>query len=205
MSEDSTENNSSKSMLSDEDSVDLLARCANDLDSAANVICARYAGRLLGFVRSRLSGKLAARIDAEDVLQSAWGSFFRRASGGEFQLERSGDLWRLLIQITAHKLFRKVSYHQANKRGIEHEERLQDAQSLMSCEPSPEIAATLVDQVEWLIRKLPPLGRQVLELRLLGQRLEEIAAELSCSERTVRRQLDYAREIMKSELTVSLD
>jgi hypothetical protein len=47
-------------------------------------------------------------MDAEDVLQSAFRSFFGGLENGKFAVEGEGDLWGLLAAITLHKLYRQV-------------------------------------------------------------------------------------------------
>ena len=59
-----------------EDSRELLSRFQEGDAAAAEAIFARYANRLLALARSRLSSKLARRIDADDVVQSTFRSFF---------------------------------------------------------------------------------------------------------------------------------
>ncbi len=89
-------------------SAELLARFQDGDDRAAEEIFERYIDRLTRLARSRLSPKLAHRLDAEDVVMSAWRSFFVAAGAGRFSLKRSGDLWRLLVSITLHKLYRQA-------------------------------------------------------------------------------------------------
>ncbi len=77
-----------------EDSKELLDRYRHGDDVAADALYQRYADRLLTLARSRLSRQLARRIDAEDVVQSAYRSFFIHARHGEFTADCEGDLWR---------------------------------------------------------------------------------------------------------------
>ena len=60
--------------------------------------------------------------------------------------------------------------------------------------PTDEEAIALADELEAILKPLDPLLRRVLELRLQGQSLEEIAAITMRSERTVRRSLAELRE-----------
>ncbi|MBI3468610.1 MAG: hypothetical protein HY000_36880, partial [Planctomycetes bacterium] len=101
------------------DSGELLRRYAHGDERAAEEIFQRYVSRLVRLARSRLSTKLAARLDAEDVVMSAYRSFFVRARRGQFTWERSGDLWRLLVEITLHKLYRQVDRHRAARRSVD--------------------------------------------------------------------------------------
>ena len=93
-----------------DDSRELLVRYQRGDPTAAEAIFARYANRLLALARSRLSPKLARRVDADDVVQSTYRSFFVRRRG-EFVAEGEGDLWRLLATITLHKLGRQAQRH----------------------------------------------------------------------------------------------
>jgi DNA-directed RNA polymerase specialized sigma24 family protein len=52
----------------------------------------------------------------------------------------------------------------------------------------------LADEVEQLMRRLDPIERQILELRLQSYDLDEIAAATKRSQRTVRRVLDRVKE-----------
>src|SRR5579885_725721 len=97
-------------------SVELMARWRDGDQAAAEVLFQRYAGRLLALARSRLSAKLAPLVDPEDVVQSAFRSFFTGVRGDRFALRRSGDLWRLLVAITLHKLQHQVERQTAAKR-----------------------------------------------------------------------------------------
>src|SRR5437764_13076621 len=99
-------------------SADLMTRWRAGDEGAAATLFHRYAERLLALARGRLSGRLARHVDAEDVLQSAYRSFFSGARDGRFVLHRSGDLWRLLVAITLHKLQRQVERHTTAKRAL---------------------------------------------------------------------------------------
>ena len=104
-----------------DDSRKLLIRYQQGDGSAANAIFDRYAGRLLALARSRLSPKLARRVDADDVVQSTYRSFFVRAREGQFVAEHEGDLWRLLATMTLHKLGRQAQRQRAAKRALSRE------------------------------------------------------------------------------------
>src|SRR5262249_30496366 len=138
----------------------------------------RYADRLIALARSRLPGKLARRVDPEDVVQSAYRSFFADARAGRYDPERGGDLWRLLVAITLHKLRDQLDRHAAAKRSVAAERnfgsedslhRLQ--QYLAADKPSPAQALAMVDAVETIMRELTSDHRRILELRLQGHNL----------------------------------
>ena len=185
--------------MSDEMSIRLLAQWRDGSQQAAEELFRRYVDRLMALARSRLSEQMAGRIDPEDVVQSAYRSFFVGAREGRFEVQRGGDLWRLLVAITLHKLRGQVDYHTADKRSVASEQAQDYAAGmppvpLLSREPSPLEAVTLWDEVEQMLRELDPLPRQVLELRLQGHNQAEIAVALRCSQRTVIRVLKRIKQ-----------
>lgn len=181
-------------------SINLLRLLQAGDEAAAAAIFERYAERLTRLARSRLAVRLAARVDAEDIVMSAYRSFFIAARHGRFELERGGDLWRLLVEVTLHKLYRSVQHHQAQRRDVQRESPLHeiDATSIpvTDNDPTPDEAAMAAEELEAVLERLPERGRQALELRLQGCEHEEIAQRLACNERTVRRWLNEARRIM---------
>lgn len=149
-----------------------------------------YVDRLAALAQSRLSARLAQRIDADDVVQSAFRSFFCGAREGRFVHGRGGDLWRLLSAIAINKVRMQARRHGAGRRDAAKEAALGDeiaGDFVTTREPDPAEAAALIDELESLYRELPPNRRTMLELRLAGATVEEIADSVACSERTVRR------------------
>src|SRR5947208_2188580 len=127
-------------------SAELMARWRDGDQAAAEELFRRYAERLLGLVRTRLSARLARHVDPEDVVQSAYRSFFSGARAGRYVLQRSGDLWRLLVAITLHKLQQQVEHHTAEKRDFRQcptgaESGLLGLQGRVARDPTPEEAA----------------------------------------------------------------
>src|SRR5262245_54743172 len=86
------------------DSQQLLAGVQAGRSQAADQLFNRYVERLVALARSHMSPSLRTREDEEDVVQSVCRSFFTRAREGQYILQRSGDLWRLLAAITLNKV-----------------------------------------------------------------------------------------------------
>jgi len=178
----------------------LLERFRDGDDRAADALFARYFERLTLLAHSRLSPRLARRTDPEDIVMSAYRSFFVGVRAGRFSLGRGGDLWRLLASITKHKLLRQARHDRAERRSVDtefllgqvDEERCVDPNP----EPTPEEAAALADELEWVLSQLSVFGRRVLELRLQGAQLSEIVEDTRRSERTIRRTLEQIRDIL---------
>jgi len=178
---------------SDDSAVQLVARWQQGDEQAAAELFRRFFERLISLVRSRISANLAQRFDPEDVVQSAYRSFFGGARDGRYVVQHGSDLWQLLLVITLHKLHHQVRWNRCAKRSINREHRLDVENSseavpadLLARGPSAVEAVSLVDEVECVMRGLDPLQRRVLELRLQGHTLEEIVAQTERSITTVR-------------------
>jgi RNA polymerase sigma factor (sigma-70 family) len=187
------------------ESVWLLEQWRSGRQEAAAELFERYAGRLIGLAQHQLSVKLNARVEASDVVQSAYCQFFIGVRDGKYVLERSGDLWHLLVAITIHKLQRQFQYHTAAKRSVHREESLPapdpaaaTPEGLLARDPSPDEAALLVSTLDEALGRLTPGHRRVLELKLQGHSLGEIVAETRLSSSTVRRVLQSVKEHLEA-------
>lgn len=163
---------------------------ADEPDAAAKLFH-RYLRRLCRLAQTRIGAQLARRIDTEDVVMSAYRSFFINAKAGRFWIHESGDLWALLAKITLRKLYRSAAHHSAEKRSLLRESHDCNSGNLhewvISEQPAIDEAVALADEVEAVLRALPIRDRRVVELRLQGELMADIAKELGLSERTVRR------------------
>jgi RNA polymerase sigma factor (sigma-70 family) len=177
---------------------ELLHRLSTGDEDAAHEVFQQYLERLTALARSRLSARLSPRIDPDDIVMSAYRSFFLRARRGEFHLAEGRDLWHLLVEITLHKLYRQTAHHTAQRRSYRRETAASEAATAaQSREPSPETAAAVADELAAVIQELSPDVRRVLELRLQGCQIDEIAQSEGKSDRTVRRWLEDAKAALR--------
>ncbi len=158
--------------------------------------CTQYGELLCRFADQRLPHRLRRRIGPEDVVQSVYRTFLRRARGGEFHLDDSAGLWRLLCAITLTKVREQERFHLRWKRGLDQEVPLGQTSGAgvgmhapLAPGPSPAEAAEFADQFHQLIAGLADEERQIVDLKLQEFTNKEVAQRLSCSERTVRRLL----------------
>jgi DNA-directed RNA polymerase specialized sigma24 family protein len=182
---------------------ELVERLRHGDSQAAAEVFARYAQRLTALAEQHLSRKLAARLDGADVVQSVFRTFFRRSAAGEFRIDNSDELWRLLVRITLQKARAKGRHHTAGPRNVAAEAPVGGAflAEAVAHEPGPAEAAALVDQIEGLLRGLPPLYGDLLRLRLEGHSVSDAAARLGVSRRTAHRSL----HLLQQRLTRSAD
>ena len=179
-------------------SCELVERWRAGDQEAARLLFDRYVDRLAALARQRISLRLAARVDAEDIVQSVFRTFFGRLREGQYHITDQEDVCKLLVRITVHKTLRQVEFHCAARRdpgqetplGDQPQERLME---LLGHEPSPEAAVTFLDRLEHFLNQLRPQERQILELRFQGHSNEEVAAKLGTSDRKVRRVVERVR------------
>jgi RNA polymerase sigma factor (sigma-70 family) len=134
-------------------------------------------------------------------MQSALKSFLVRASAGQFRIENSQDIWRLLVTITVRKARQQVRAHHAIGRAVDREvpQPLEGKPSIvdqLTEEPSVAEALACAEILEQLVQGDPPEYARVLELRLADYSLREIAAELQLTKSTVESILN----VLKSRL-----
>jgi RNA polymerase sigma-70 factor (ECF subfamily) len=163
-----------------------------------------YVDRLVALARSRISQRLASRVDPEDIVQSVFRTFFGRIKEGRFQINDQDDLCKLLMRITVHKTLRQIAFHKAAKRDPGHETGQEDGShdhimELLDREPTPDDAVAFVDQLEHFLGRLRPQERQILEMRMQGYTNEEIAQELGIYDRKIRRVIERVRGLAAQE------
>src|SRR5262245_49101797 len=145
----------------------------------------RFTRRLIGLARAQLDERLQHKIDPEDVVQSAYKSFFLRYGDGALAAEGWDGLWGLLTRITLRKCADRVRYYRAECRDVAREaaapardEAPEPWREVAGHEPTPEQAAVLAETVEHLLRGLDADERAVIELSLQGYSTQEISAQL---------------------------
>jgi RNA polymerase sigma factor (sigma-70 family) len=160
-------------------------------DPRAQEIFNRYARRLSRLAEQHLDQRVRARVDGDDIVQSVMRTFFRRSAAGEFAVDGSIELWRLLAHITVMRARRGARFHGAQRRNVAKEATSTKVPPLdgVSRGPDPADAVVIVETLEQLVAGLPPLHAQVLDLRLQGCEAAEIAAKLEVSRSTVHRAL----------------
>jgi RNA polymerase sigma-70 factor (ECF subfamily) len=158
-------------------------------DSAAARLFRRFADRLIVLARNRLDERLRGKVDAEDVLQSVFRSFFRRQAEGHWDLAEESDPWRLLVRITVRKCHRRLDEFLAARRDVRREVGPADAeQPAIDPEPTPDEAAMLADTAETVMSRLgTEVKRRIFELSLQGYGVVEISDRVGYYERGVER------------------
>ncbi|NND99428.1 MAG: protein kinase [Pirellulaceae bacterium] len=157
----------------------------------------RYCKRLLRLIRARIRNSLQSRFDAEDVVNSAFRSFFSGLSNDRLTVPPSGDLWPLLAQISIHKLHRRTKHHRRRRRDADIEESSNADLAVQPSRNDPDAAMIIGDELAWLQPKLSPHGTEIINRILDGWTHPQIAQQLGCSARTVRRSVCEARRLLQ--------
>jgi RNA polymerase sigma factor (sigma-70 family) len=170
-------------------------------DAAAEIF-KRFSRRLIQLTKARLSKPLRAKVDAEDVVQSVFRSFFRVCEAGEFHTEDQHGLWAFLVLIAVRKCADQVERFHTAMRDLNREvnESHGLALEVLAREPLPEESAQLSETIERLVLALPAREKDILLLGLEGYSATEIAQQMQRSERTVRRALLRIREELQKIL-----
>jgi RNA polymerase sigma factor (sigma-70 family) len=178
---------------------ELLERFQRGEQFAATALYLRYAPRLLALARSRCSPGLAHRLDSEDIVQSVFGRFFRRARSGQYAVPDGAELWKLLLTIALNKIRTAEAYHRAGKRDVEatHASGGLEESLVAGGANDDGNGAYLSLVVSDALERLPTRLKEIIELRLQGYEVREIAELTDQSVRTIERLLQEARAELK--------
>jgi RNA polymerase sigma-70 factor (ECF subfamily) len=167
-------------------------------DNAATVVHARFVRRLVTLAHRRCHAwaKAKADRDCEDLVQSAFKSFFVRCGRGQFDLDSWEEAWRLLVVITLRKCGMRHEYLRAGRRDAARE--VESGLESADRRPTPDQAAMLAEIVDQWLLEMEPLDREIVELGLQGCSSEQIAQRLKRSERTVRRVRRHVEDRLKA-------
>lgn len=183
----------------------LLDRFRQGDEHAATILYQRYVTRLQAMARTQCSNDLSTRVDAEDIVQSVFRSFFRRASRGDYQVPEGDELWKLLVVITLNKVRSQGEFHRAAKRDVRMTKGTSREMDEVSSprEDSQEVKELRM-LIEDLLKQLPAIQQRMVQLRLEGYEFSEIAKMSGRSKRTVERVLQDFRQVLQVKLDEDL-
>src|SRR5262245_62208533 len=147
---------------------EFLIRLRDQGDHAAQELFGRFAHQLIALAHRHIGGGLRHKVDPEDVVQSAYKSFFFRYGAGKLDVVNWNSLWGLLTLITVRKCAERAAYHRAECRDTAREVSPpgEDAAPWLEPfgrEPTPVEAAVLSETVEQLLTRLDEDERPIVE------------------------------------------
>lgn len=174
----------------------LLRRMRLGSEDAATQLYLRYAHRLYALARAKTSPDLARRVDAEELVQSIFGSFFRGVASGYYEVIEGEELWKLFVVIALNKIRAKANFHHATKRDVRQTVSGELDEDALTAPEGHDAAALafLKLTVEEALERLPAQHRQIVLLRIENYDVAEIAEKSGRSKRTVERLLQEARK-----------
>jgi RNA polymerase sigma-70 factor (ECF subfamily) len=177
-----------------ETDAELIRRFRAGDQRAAAALYARYAPRLLLLARSRCGRVCAGRFDSDDVVQAVFGDLFHRLRVDPTADAPPAGLWGLLSLQALSTIRNLVKHHRAAKRSVGRTRSTDDG----------EPARTLADRragdglfgmaLREQLGLLPDRDRRIVELRLDGHEVAEIARQTGRAQRTVERVLQSFRQ-----------
>jgi RNA polymerase sigma-70 factor, ECF subfamily len=183
----------------------LLRRFQHGQSDASTELYLRYAKRLLALAEAQSSPDLARRVEPEEIVQSVFRTFFRRAAQGHYAVPDGEEMWKLLLVIALNKVRTAGAFHRAAKRdmrlttsGVAYDHALESESG------SDEAALTVLRLVvEELLVGTPASHRRMIELRIEGFEVSEIADQVQRSKRSVERVLQDFRTRLGAEIKES--
>jgi RNA polymerase sigma factor (sigma-70 family) len=175
----------------------LLRRFRSGDQDAATQIYLRYAHRLRALAQVQCGKDLGQRLDADDIVQSVFRSFFRVAKEGFYDVPAGEELWKLLLVMALNKIRAQGAYHRAAKRDVR---QTAGGDHLEAATPrrDDEAFAVLQMVVAESLQQLAEVTRTIVELRIEGYEVAEIAEKTGRSKRTIERNLqDYRAALTK--------
>ena len=173
----------------------LLRRFQSGEADAATLLYLRYAAKITSLAGNQRGADLASRFDPDDIVQSIFRTFFRRASEGHYEVPEGEDLWNLFLVIALQKVRDACSFHRAAKRDVRVTRSIEASECDCATRTSQdEIGlAELRMVVDDILGGLPATQRVIVELRIDGFQVDEIAQKTGRSRRTVERGLQEFR------------
>ena len=173
----------------------LLRRFQGGQHDVSTELYLRYAKRLHALVVAQSSKDLARMVDAEEIVQSVFRTFFRRASRGHYSVPDGEEMWKLLLVMALNKIRAAGAYHRAAKRDVRQTKGGAAFDHAMNSETSHDEGslAILKMVIDELLEGMPAANRRIIELRIEGYDVAEITEGVQRSKRTVEQVLQGFR------------
>ena len=178
----------------------LIAKIREGDDIAAEGLYRKYSDRIMGLVQSQMGELLRSVTEPEDIVQSVFKSVFRGVLSGAYEAPEGQTIWQLLAVISVNKVRRKARSQLAERRDVRRTSSLDSESEACLALDNQEIELS----VKEALQKLDPLDQIVVQYRLEGHTVEDIAAKTERSRRTIERSLQRIRDHLTEMLEIDL-
>ena len=186
----------------------LVTRIAEHQDErAAELVHDFCRPRLTAFARSRIFPKLLQRVDADDVVQETFQSFFRGVYANRFQIDTTSELWNTLLAICMNKIRTESQHHSRKKRSFDREEQHEqfgsgkdETAKSMVARNAPYGTQNVLAQLRSILGDMDSRDQEVMLDSIRGMSNTDLAEKYECSERSVRRVFQRIRGRLQEEL-----
>jgi RNA polymerase sigma factor (sigma-70 family) len=176
---------------------------------AATQLWKHFYERLIAAMRNRVVAAARRVSDEDDVVNSAFGLCFQAIREGKYpDLQDRHSLWGFLLSVSEKQLINLNRDQTRQKRGggktrgesvfmnpLNPERR--GIEDLPGADPTPEFAAMVAEQSEWLLNQLDETQRRIATMKMAGYQNSEIAKLLDVSISTVERKLSLIRDVWR--------
>lgn len=156
--------------------------------SAAEQILVVYEPYLRMVIRRYLPGRLRAKFDSLDVVQSVWVHVLHGLRASRWQFMDTPHLRAFLVRLARRRLTSRLRHYRAALQCEQPGETDLEALSAPA-HPSPNAVAQANELWERILSLCPPEHHTLLHLRRAGLSLVEIASQTGMHEGSVRRVL----------------
>ena len=184
---------------------ELLSQARQGNPAAAEEMIHRYESEIRREVHLRLTDpRLRRLLESMDICQSVMASFFVRLWAGQYEIEYPGQLVRLLLSMTKHKLIDQARFWTAARRDL-HREVSRDAPDGDAL--TPAVQDTDVVETADLVAKvrshLSPDERELVSLRQMGHDWQEVGQRVNLTPDAAR--MRYNRALARVLRELGLD
>jgi len=175
---------------------ELMEKVCHGDAQATRTFVEEYGQHVTRFVRRFRANELRSKFDVEDYVQEVWKSFFQKLP--ELHFDRPQVLLAFLFRLSHNQVVgTNVHFLQTLKSNVRREISLEDPslneQALVSPEAPPGIRVDCQDEIDWLLKNSPHLGREIARRIGEGYSQKETAQDLDVTEKTVGRFLQTLR------------
>lgn len=173
----------------------LMRRIRGGEADASTRLYLRYAERLHALAAKQSSPDLARRVAPEEIVQSVFRTFFRRAAQGSYDVPDGEEIWKLLLVIALNKVRTFGAHHRARKRDMARTVGGVDLEREAGgvTEGDETALSVLRMVVADVLDGLDSTPRRMIEMRIEGYEVAEIAEAVRRSKRSVERILQDFR------------